>query len=94
MRDLEFEEKLSKARAEADAANERARKNQKPWDIEIDHHDVDEATAKGFKTRKPVMAKAPGITVYVDGKKAESVYIVGGGNVLSTFMPKAKKGKK
>ena len=80
-------EKLSITRREADAANEKAREAVKPWDLSMDHHDVDEATGKPFKVTKHLALSHVG-PVYIDGKPAVAAYDRDGAIIAFTKRPK------
>jgi|TARA_R100001530_G_scaffold45811_3_gene34461 hypothetical protein len=82
--------KVSAARAEADAFNQKALEKLRAWDTEMEHADVDESTGKMFKVKKPCMFKSS-LTVYVDGKLAKSA--MAAGTILSVSTKKPKKAK-
>ena len=81
--------KVSAARVVADKANAAAQAGIKPWSTHCAHHDVDDATAKGFTVEK-ILHQACLRKVYVDGKLAADVYETAAG-VLIVNLPKAAK---
>jgi len=75
------------AKEKAGAANIKALAASKPWDTHIKHADVDESTGEMFTVTKPIMDESP-MTVYVDGKMARTVHVLG--NIMAVSMKPSK----
>lgn len=85
--DEKHADKVSAARVEADKLNAKAIAGVRPWDIERKHYDVEETSGEMYQTVKPCMFPSS-LTVYVDGKLAQSVMAAGDVLSVTTVKPK------
>ena len=93
MNDPKHEAKVSEARATAEKNNQKALEALRPWDVTMDHWDVDESNAKLYKVTKSCMG-ACNYTIYVDGKPAKSAHMAGDIIAVTMKKPKTKKAPK